>query len=266
MHAGHGALGFPTDSGRAVCASWSQVAAFSHSTSVGRRAPCARAKASASNQETWTTGPVAGRSGSSRPSRHSPARSAVQPLRAGDVVLLLPGPALVRPPLAPLVAAALDEGQVGGVGDRRAADQVAAHVGAVAGALVVVGEARAPARRSCTDRPGTSTSSRPVWDGGRRARQRASLGQVVIGQAGQLRASGASSRCAGARGGAPSRAAARRRRRARRSPRACGRGPRSDSRAPALSPATRCHRARRAASRTRRRWRPDPRAGAGRSP
>ena len=39
-----------------VPSSWPQVAAFSHSISVGRRASCARAKAAASNQETPTTG------------------------------------------------------------------------------------------------------------------------------------------------------------------------------------------------------------------
>src|SRR5438105_4328974 len=61
--------------------------------------------------------------------------------RSRDVVLLLPRPALVRPPLAALVAAALDEREVGGVGDRGLADQVAADVGAVAGAFVVVGKA-----------------------------------------------------------------------------------------------------------------------------
>jgi len=36
--------------GREAPVSWSQVAAFSHSISVGRRIPCALAKASASNQ------------------------------------------------------------------------------------------------------------------------------------------------------------------------------------------------------------------------
>ena len=49
------------------------------------------------------------------------------PLRVGDVVLLLPRPALVRPPLAALVAAALGEGQEGRVGDRRAADPEGRH-------------------------------------------------------------------------------------------------------------------------------------------
>ncbi len=60
---------------------------------------------------------------------------------AGDVVLLLPGPALVGPPLAPLVSAAFDEREVAGVGDRGAADQEAAYIGAVPRAFVVEGEA-----------------------------------------------------------------------------------------------------------------------------
>src|SRR6185436_18964434 len=64
--------------------------------------------------------------------------------RVGDVVVLLPGPALVAPPFAALVAAALGEGQPGGVGDRRAADPEGGQLGAVARALVVVGEAEAP--------------------------------------------------------------------------------------------------------------------------
>ena len=55
---------------RTLCVVWSQVAALSHSNSVGRRAPCARAKASASNQETWTTG-LSGSSGTHWPIRHS---------------------------------------------------------------------------------------------------------------------------------------------------------------------------------------------------
>src|SRR5215207_11606908 len=47
----------------------------------------------------------------------------------GDVVALLPGPALVRPPLSALIAAALDEVQEGRVGDRRAADPEPLQVG-----------------------------------------------------------------------------------------------------------------------------------------
>src|SRR5205823_7126920 len=70
----------------------------------------------------------------------APLRCAVRrpPTRSGDVVLLLPVPALIRPPLAALVAAALDERQIRGVRDRRMADQVCPDVRAVARALVVV--------------------------------------------------------------------------------------------------------------------------------
>src|SRR5204863_4513181 len=63
------------------------------------------------------------------------------PSRSGDVVLLLPRPALVGPPVATSIAATFDEPQVGGVRDRGLADPVAAHIGLVLGALVVVGEA-----------------------------------------------------------------------------------------------------------------------------
>ena len=197
---------------------------------MGRRASCARAKASASNQETWTTGRC-GSSGSELPRRHS-AREVRRPARGSrDVVLLLPRPALVGPPLAALVAAALDEGQVAGVGDRRAADQVAANVGAVARALVVVGEAAARRRRSCSRRPGSRRararrrSTRP----GARAPSDPPAGPGSRSRAGaRAGASAASSRCAAARGGAPSRGGGRRRLRARRSPRACA--PRTASR------------------------------------
>ena len=131
----------PTDGGGSVCCSWSQVAAFSHSISVGRRPACARAKASASNQEMWTTG-RSGCSGSSPDRRHSDRRSAVQPCWSSDVVVLLPRPSLVGPPFTPLVTTPLHKRQVRGVGDRRAADQVPADVGAMTGPLVVVGKAR----------------------------------------------------------------------------------------------------------------------------
>ena len=63
------------------------------------------------------------------------------PLWVGDVVVLLPRPALVRPPLAALVAAALGEAQEGRVGDRGAADAEARQVDQVARALVVEREA-----------------------------------------------------------------------------------------------------------------------------
>src|SRR5436305_15287297 len=65
------------------------------------------------------------------------------PARSRDVVFLLPGPALVRPPLAPLVAASLGEMKEGGVGDRIAADRESRDVDAMARALVVIGESSA---------------------------------------------------------------------------------------------------------------------------
>ena len=105
---------------------WVQVAAFSHSASVGSRAPRERAKASASNQETWHTG-----------ASGCPVSASGQ---VRDVVVLLPRPALVAPPLAALVAAALGEVQPRRVGDRPARDAEGAELDAVAGALVVVGE------------------------------------------------------------------------------------------------------------------------------
>ena len=107
-------------------------------------------------------GPVRGRAARAARAATRRLRSAVHACRSRDVVLLLPRPALVGPPLAPLVAAALDERQLGGVGDRGPADQVAAHVGAVARALVVVGEARRRRRRSCTRRPGPRPARGPV--------------------------------------------------------------------------------------------------------
>src|SRR4051812_13862599 len=84
-----------------------------------------------------------------RPTVHRPAaplefiptHPAGPALGVGDVVLLLPRPRLGAPPRAALVAAALDEGQVRRVRDRRATDPEAADVRAVAGTLVVVGEA-----------------------------------------------------------------------------------------------------------------------------
>ena len=132
----------PQGNRRACARSWSQVAAFSHSPSVGRRAACALAKASASNQETWTTG-SSGSSGAHAPVDAPllpPGRARRPGAGVGDVVALLPGPALVRPPLAAPIAAALDEPQERRVGDRRAADPEGGQVGAVARALVVVGE------------------------------------------------------------------------------------------------------------------------------
>src|SRR5437588_12600330 len=73
----------------------------------------------------------------------------------GDVVLLLPGPTLIGPPLAALVAAALAEAHPGLVGHRMASDAERGHVDDVARTLVVVGEVaiaeahRRRARRYC---------------------------------------------------------------------------------------------------------------------
>ena len=209
----------PHGYGRARPCCWSQVAAFSHSNSVGSRTPCARAKASASNQERWTTG----RYGSSALERsQTPLGAEVRrpSLRSCDVVLLLPGPALIGPPLAALVAAPLDEREVGGVGDRRLADQVAADVGAVQRPLVVVGEAvaggadRARAGRDPDQLEAGRRRTLPRRDVAARLPARSRAGAPA-------RASAASSRCAGARGAAPSRGCGRCRRRARRSLRAC---------------------------------------------
>ena len=109
------------------------------------------------------------------------------PSRSSDVVLLLPRPALVGPPLATLVAAALDERQVGGVRDRGAADQVLAHIGAVMGALVVVGELTG-GRADRAFAPGDpSTNSRPVRAGPDSRERRSQLRRLVIGQPGQLK-------------------------------------------------------------------------------
>ena len=96
-------------------------------------------------------GPRARRGAAARRRRCAAAairRAGGPALRVGDVVLLLPRPGLVGPPLAALVAAALDEGRkvalvIGGAADAEGAD-----VARVARALVVVGEARRPARRS----------------------------------------------------------------------------------------------------------------------
>ena len=87
-------------------------------------------------------------------------------LRVGDVVVLLPRPALVGPPLAALVAAALDEAQEGGVGDRGAADAEGGEVAPVARALVVVGEALV--RRAHRERPGGDVDGLEAGGAGRR--------------------------------------------------------------------------------------------------
>ena len=94
-------------------------------------------------------------------------------------------PSLVRPPFAALVATALDEGEIGGVGDRRAADQVVADVGAVARTLVVVGEGgcgRADRARAGRDLDQLEAGVALGCGGccGRRA------GQLVVVEAGEL--------------------------------------------------------------------------------
>ena len=130
----------------------------------------------------------------------------------GDVVLLLPRPRLVGPPLAALVAAALDEGQVARVGDRDLADPEAAHVGLVARALVVVGEAVRDRRRRRSGRrgrrcaPGRCTLALA-------GREAALAACPARRRARRARSPGASSRCAGARGAGRARRASRRRRR-----------------------------------------------------
>src|SRR4029078_10966922 len=91
-----------------------------------------------------------------RPSVDAPLPPSVRAggpaLRVGDVVVLFPRPALVAPPLAALVAAALDEAQEGGVRDRGAADAEGGEVAPVARALVVIGEALV--RRAHRERSG----------------------------------------------------------------------------------------------------------------
>jgi hypothetical protein len=71
-----------------------------------------------------------------------PLAPVVRPVeRVRDVVLLLPPPRLLRPQLPALVAAALHEGQEGGVVDRPTPDVEGLDLDTMARALVVVGEA-----------------------------------------------------------------------------------------------------------------------------
>ena len=169
----------------------------------------------------------------------------------GDVVLLLPGPALVRPPLAPLVAAALAEAHPARVAHRPARDLEGGQLDRVARALVVVGEAlragapiaKGPAGSSIHSRsspPPAAAAADRAWPARRRAAARRSP------------SSGASSLRAGARGAAPSRRSSRRRAPRARSPRRCARARPPGSRAPRPVRAPRFPRAPRAASRTRR--------------
>ncbi len=136
-------------------------------------------------------------------------------LRVRDVVVLLPGPALVAPPLAALVAAALGEGQPGGVGDRRAADPEGGQLDARGAGARCRRRSRGGRRRACTGPAGTSTGSRPGV-AARRGRARRGRRARERGAAGRARSPAASSRRAAARGAAPARPARRRRGRARR--------------------------------------------------
>src|SRR5690242_5100395 len=105
---------------------------------------------------------------------------------SGDVVLLLPGPSFPGPPLAALISATLDEGQIRGVGDRGATEQVAADVGAVTWPFVVVGEATS--RRADRARTGGHLDHLEAGERRiRRAGQRTPLGEFVVAQAGQLK-------------------------------------------------------------------------------
>src|SRR5205807_5954712 len=117
----------------------------------------------------------------------SPLRAVVRrpAARSGDVIALLPRPPLVRPPLPSFVSTSLDERQVGRVRDRGAADQIGAHIGAVAGALVVVCEAvRRSADRALAARDLDQLQSGGTWLYG--LRHGLPAGKFVIGQARQL--------------------------------------------------------------------------------
>ena len=110
-------------------------AAFSHSTSVGRRAPAHAAYASASKYVTCCTGSSAGMS-STWPNRVR-VPSAIPELRRGQPRLLTVRPAAVRPPPRLPVATVVDELPPLAVGHRHPADPEGRHVDDVCGALVV---------------------------------------------------------------------------------------------------------------------------------
>ncbi len=140
----------------------------------------------------------------------------------GDLVLLLPRPALGRPPLAPLIPAVVCEAHPARAADRVTGDAEGGRLDGVARALVVVGE---PVLRGAhRERPGRDLHPPPVLGGAARAAARPSPAPRA-GAVPRWRASGASSRSAEARGAAPSRTRRRRRARGRRSPRWCGRAP-----------------------------------------
>ena len=95
-----------------------------------------------------------------------------------DVVLLLPGPALVRPPLAPLVAAALAEAHPAGVADRQSRDLEGGMLDRVARALVVVGETL----RGRADRERAGGQGDPLALLVHRRQRPIALGQLAGGQ------------------------------------------------------------------------------------
>ena len=199
----------PTGRGRAAPDSWSQVAAFSHSASVGSRAPKRSCDGVGLEPGDVHHGLVGVRSAPCCPQRpaavHSPVGPVGPALGVCDVVLLLPPPTPRRrhhgrrryPPPS-------TNRQVRGVGDRRAADPERAHVGVVPGQLVVVGEDALAARRSCTAPPGIRTLSSPVATGSiGPGPRRGTAGAWWTGV--RARSSAASSRRADARGAGPAR-------------------------------------------------------------
>ena len=147
--------------------------------------------------------------------RRAPAGRIRHARMVRDVELLLPRPALVGPPLAAHVAAALAEVHPALVADREVRDLEGAERDARGG------DARCRRRRRRRPRPSESARRRsgPAWMLPR------ILPRRLAGQAAapRSRASGASSRSAGARGAAPSRTPRRRRRPRARAARACAR-------------------------------------------
>ena len=226
---------------------WFQVAAFSHSASVGRRAPCA-----AGEGVGLEPGDVAhGRVGVPR------GHAAV----VRDVVVLLPRPALVRPPLAAHVAAALGEVQPRGVRDRAAGDAEGGDVDRVrAGARCRrrsarraapmrerAGRGRRPSRRAPSPAAGRGAGSPSGSSAAEVHRLAHRLGVLELVAERPSR-------------GSPGRAAR------RRAPRACARARRRGSARRRPRRAARSRRARRAASRRRRRARRGRGAAAARPP
>ena len=170
--------------------------------------------------------------------------------------LAAPRPALLAPQPLVVVAAGLDEGPVGGVGDRHRVDAEGRQVHLVGRPLVVVGPR--VGRRAHRERAGRDHA--PRWSGpGRRAR-RARRRRAAPGCRGAAGGWPASSRRAGARAGGPCRRRSRRRAAVRR-PRAascrgrrgpCG-GPGRCRRRPPRGAASAAAAGRRGGARTRRR-------------